>query len=71
MRGYSRNPPELIRKAKLAKFVNELMGTTRYTAWNIDEIPWHDLDLLDDWVRYQGQYRAFDGKLEPESGTEL
>jgi len=37
----------------LARRLNQLMHTTRFTAWNVRGIPVDDLAFFDDWVRYE------------------
>ena len=48
----SARPSEFIRRVLLARRLNEMMGTTKYTAYNIGSIPAEDLKELDAWVRW-------------------
>ena len=52
LKGIDPNPSEFIRCVLLARRINEMMGTTKYTAYNISSIPDADLKELDAWVRW-------------------
>jgi len=52
LKGIDPEPSEFIRRVLLARQLNEIMGTTKYTAWNIGGIPDADLKELDAWVSW-------------------
>jgi len=46
-------PPDFVRRVLLARRLNDLMHTSRFTAWNVHHIPADDLAFLDDWAYYE------------------
>ena len=57
--GHGQHPPwpELINRARLARWLNAVNGTTRFHAWNVGDIPDVDLEVLQAWQHYEAQYR--------------
>lgn len=53
-------PSEFIRRVLLARRLNETMGCSIFTAWNIGGIPGADLRELDAWVRWSKELRSGD-----------
>jgi len=48
-------PPEFVQRVLLARNLNQLMHTTRFTAWNVQQIPREDLAFLNDWAYYEDE----------------
>ena len=46
MRGTSSIPPVIWQRARLARFLNNAMGTTAFHLWNIDHVPDVDIQCL-------------------------
>jgi hypothetical protein len=57
LKGIDPAPSEFIRRVLLARRLNEVMGTTKYTAWNIGGVPDADLKELDAWVIWTREIR--------------
>ena len=52
LKGINPAPSEFIRRVLLARRLNEVMGTTKYTAYNVGGVPDADLKELDAWARW-------------------
>ena len=52
LKGIDPEPTDFIRRVLLARRLNEIMATSRYTAWNVGGIPDADLKELDAWARW-------------------
>jgi hypothetical protein len=53
--GFSRWVPELIERMGYAKLLNQLNGSSVFTAWNLDGMPDEDREVIEAWMFYQGQ----------------
>ncbi len=52
LKGIDPEPSEFIRRVLLARRLNEVMGCTAFTAWNVSNIPGMDLRELDAWAKW-------------------
>jgi len=60
LKGIDPEPSEFIRRVLLARRLNEVMGTTRYTAYNVSDVPGDDLKELDAWVIWSKELSSGD-----------
>lgn len=56
--GRSRNPPDEWADVQLCAFLNQALGVTVITPWNIGQIPEHWIDMIVSAKQLEAEIRA-------------